>query len=89
MTEIGLDGNEYSSSLEYLYNSWLGPITSILPIKQRITELTFRGSELEKKNGGQKITWTIPIPTRMGLNGQTTLENGYLNWDYKRVGGLS
>ena len=89
MTEIGLGGNDYSSSLEHLYDFWLGPITTTQSIKQRITELTLRGSELEKKNGGQKITWTIPIPTRMVLNGQTTLENGYLNWDYRRLAGLN
>ena len=78
---IGLTGGEYSSSLNDLYDSWLGPIR--YPDLQRITELTLRGSELE--NNGKTIDWTIPIPTRMVLNGQTTLENGYLNWNYKKV----
>ena len=47
LTEIGLGGNEYSSSLEHLYDFWLGPIH--YPEIQRITKLTFRGSELEEK----------------------------------------
>lgn len=81
---IGLTGEEYSTSLEYLYDSWLGPIR--YPDLQRITELTLRGSEL--RDNSKKIDWTIPIPTKLVLNGQTTLENGYLNWENKRLGGI-
>lgn len=65
LTEIGLDNNGYSNSLEYLYDFWLGPIQ--YPDIQRITKLTFKGSELE--DNGKTIDWTIPIPTRMVLNG--------------------
>ena len=82
MTEIGLDDNEYSSALEYLYATWLGPIH--YPEIQRITKFTLRGSEVEENSRGlQTINWTIPIPTKMVLNGQTTLENDYLNWKNK------